>query len=66
MWYYNKGKEVNTMQDFINGYLIEYTIGNTYVTVTKGHTDEFGRFIGEKMVFMSKSAAECMEYAETH
>lgn len=54
------------MQDFINGYLIEYTIGNTYVTVTKGHTDEFGRFIGEKMVFMSKSAAECMEYAETH
>lgn len=54
------------MWGIVNGYLVEYIIGNTYVTVTKGHEDEFGRFIGEKMVFMSESAEECMEYARTH
>jgi hypothetical protein len=51
---------------FVNGYLIEYIIGNTYVTVTRGHKDEFGRFIGEEMVFRSESAQECVQYAETH
>ena len=54
------------MLSFVNGYLIEYIIGNKYATVTKGHTDEFGRFIGEKMVFMSESVQECVQYAETH
>lgn len=54
------------MITFINGYLIEYIIGHTYVTVTKGHVDEFHRFIGEKMVFRSEIWDECEEYAMTH
>ena len=54
------------MSAFINGYLVEYICGNTYCTVTSGTVDEFGRFIGNKMVFRSESWKECEEYAKTH
>lgn len=54
------------MQSFVNGYLIEYVIGHTYITVTSGTVDEFGRFIGKEMVFRSESWYECEDYARTH
>jgi len=54
------------MSSFVNGYLIEYICGYTYVTVTKGHIDEFHRFIGEEMVFRSESWDECERWALEH
>ena len=54
------------MSKFLNGYLIEYICGHTYCTVTSGEVDQFGRFMGKKMVFRSESWEECEEYARTH
>lgn len=54
------------MSKFVNGYLLEYRIGDTYCTVTKGHKDQFNRFIGEVMVFRSESWDECIEWANNN
>lgn len=54
------------MSSFVNGYLIEYRVGDTYVTVTKGHVDEYSRFIGEAMVFRSENWDECERWALEH
>ena len=56
------------MSKFLNGYLIEYIIGHTYVTVTSGEVDQFGRFIGKKMVFVlkvGKSVKSTQEHIKT-
>lgn len=54
------------MFDIINGYAIEYRIGNKEAEVRKiGHVDEFGRLMNCTFVF-SGTWDECIEYAKTH
>ena len=54
------------MSGFVNGYYIEYVVVDTYCTVTSASVDEFGRFIGQNMVFRAENWDECVEYANSH